>query len=166
MDASRLLKTAILPALDELKLLGIPDTTAARRLMLAIALQESGLQNRRQVISGKGEVGPARGWWQFERGGGCHGVLTHRASKERMLWICDRYTIGTSSAALWEAIHYQDIVAAAAARLLVYTLPDALPTTVADGWAQYIEAWRPGQPWPGHWSSSWYSADAAVKALE
>ena len=40
----------------------------AERMMLAIGIQESGFQHRRQIV-GIAEYGPARGWWQFERPG-------------------------------------------------------------------------------------------------
>ena len=51
-------------------------TPNAVHLLLAIGLQESGLCERCQIIDGGGK-GPARGLWQFERGGGVVGVLTH-----------------------------------------------------------------------------------------
>ena len=164
MNPERLLKTAISPALDELAALGIPSSKDAARFLLAIALQESGLIHRRQVVAGGAEAGPAASWWQFEQGGGCRGVLTHPSAAPRMTKLCDAYSVQATPAALWEAMRFQDIVAAAAARLLVFTLPSALPVTEADGWAQYLAAWRPGKPRPAEWSKNWALASAAVGA--
>ena len=162
MDPKRLLKTAILPAMDELATLGIPASVPAARLMLAIALQESGLRHRRQVVAGGAEAGPASSFWQFEQGGGCRGVLTHHASGARMAKICEGYNVQPTPGGLWEAMRYNDIVAAAAARLLVYTLPKGLPETADEGWAQYISAWRPGKPHPETWAGHWATASASV----
>ncbi len=155
MTPQRLLQRAILPALDELATLGIPSTVPAARMMLAIALQESGLNHRRQVSAGGEENGPAASYWQFEVGGGCRGVLTHPASKAKMLAICDAFNIKAEPQALWEAMRYNDIVAAAAARLFLYTYPKSLPMTADDGWQQYISIWRPGKPHPETWAKNW-----------
>lgn len=162
MTPERLLHRAILPALDELATLGIRAEVSAARFILAIALQETGLRNRRQVVAGGAEAGPAASFWQFEQGGGCKGVLTHSSAAPRMKAICDAYNIEATPAALWEAMRYQDIVAAAAARLLVYTLPGALPSTEAEGWAQYVSAWRPGKPHPETWPAAWKLATETV----
>lgn len=162
MTPLRLLVTAIDPAMLELAAGGIVDTPAARRFVLAVALQESQLRHRRQVGSDGFEDGPAASFWQFEKGGGCRGVLRHRASAPHMRAICGAYNIEPTEQALWEAMRYQDIVAAAAARLLVLTLPDALPRTQEQGWSQYIEAWRPGKPHPKTWAGHWATAGATV----
>jgi hypothetical protein len=154
MKPVRLLNLAIVPALAELSRCGIPDTVDARRIMLAIALQESGLTNRRQVVGGT-ESGPAASFWQFEAGGGCKGVLTHYLTAQTMRNLCFEFNVDATPAALWEAMRYHDIIAAIAARLLIYTLPSKLPTTAAEGWAQYTAAWRPGKPHPDKWQSCW-----------
>lgn len=165
MNPNRLLQTAILPALDELATLGIPSSVSAARFLLAIALQESGLAHRRQVVAGGAEAGPAASWWQFEQGGGCKGVLTHPSAAPRMLKVCEAYGVQPTPAALWEAMRFQDIVAAAAARLLIYTLPSALPETADAGWSQYVSAWRPGKPKPDTWAANWAAAGAAAGVM-
>ncbi len=142
MTPQRLLSLAIVPAMSELQSYGIFDTMDARRLVLAIALQESGLKNRRQVGNEGLETGPAASFWQFEQGGGCRGVLSHSATARPMLEMCEAFNVTPTPAGLWEAMRYNDIVAAIAARLLIYTLPSKLPTTAAQGWSQYIDAWR------------------------
>lgn len=162
MTPQRLLTTGIAPALAELEALGIPDSVDARRILLAIALQETSLQHRRQVVSGGVENGPAASFWQFEQGGGCRGVLTHPTVADRMNKICFAFNVMPTSAGLWEAMRYNDVVAAAAARLLIYTLPKKLPTTEAEGWAQYLSAWRPGKPHPEVWAANWRNATLAV----
>jgi hypothetical protein len=123
--------------------------------VLAIALQESALAHRRQVGAGGIENGPAASFWQFEQGGGCKGVLNHYLVASTMRNLCVDFNVEPTAAGLWEAMRYQDTVAAIAARLLIYTLPGKLPTTPADGWAQYTDAWRPGKPHPEKWASNW-----------
>lgn len=159
MKPSDLLSTAIIPALTRLNM----DSIDARRFMLAIALQESGLTARRQRSADGTESGPASSFFQFEKNGGCRGVLTHRATAPIMRQVCTDFNVEPNALALWEAMRYQDIVAACAARLLIYTLPTPMPKTAADGWAQYLDAWRPGKPHPTTWAGHWATADAAVR---
>lgn len=163
MTPQRLLKTAIIPALAELQAHGIKDTFEARRFLLAIALQESRIDKRRQVTASGKEDGPACSFWQFEKGGGCRGILNHRQTKAIATAICRDYDIEPTEQGLWEAMRYQDIVAAAAARLLIYTLPSPLPTTAEQGWQQYIDAWRPGKPHPATWAGHWKTAEKTIK---
>jgi len=162
MSPIRLLNLAIIPALAELARCGIPDTTDARRFLLAIALQESNLAYRRQVVSGGVENGPAASFFQFEPGGGCKGVLTHFLTASCMRGMCVDFNIEATPQGLWEAMRYNDIIAAIAARLLVYTLPSKLPTTADEGWAQYVSAWRPGKPHPENWPNAWNLATLTV----
>lgn len=166
MTPIRLLQSAIIPALAELAKLGIPDSAEARRFALAIALQESGLAHRRQVGSSGLEDGPAVSFWQFEMGGGCRGVLTHPVAAPMMRQVCADYRVEPTAPGLWDAMRYNDTVAACAARLLFYVLPDALPTTSAQGWAQYVAAWRPGKPKPGTWAANWNVADLTIHNMQ
>lgn len=162
MTPIRLLKTAIMPALDELATLGVPSNIRAARFMLAIALQESNIAHRRQVISGGEEAGPATSFWQFEKNGGCLGVLSHPSTALKMTSICNSFNVKSDPASLWEAMRYQDIVAACAARLLIYSLPRSLPENAEEGWSQYISAWRPGKPHPEKWAECWRIAVETV----
>lgn len=162
MTPIKLLNTGIGPALLELEALGVPDSLDAQRFLLAIALQESGLQHRRQVGNDGLENGPAASFWQFEQGGGCRGVLSHRSTARQMLVMCEAFNVTPTPAGLWEAMRYNDIVAAAAARLLIYTLPSKLPTTAAQGWAQYLDGWRPGKPREATWAKNWVQATISV----
>lgn len=165
MTPQRLLKYGIVPALTELAAFGIPDSFDARRILVAIALQESRVAHRRQVTENGAENGPAASFWQFEKGGGCAGVLRHHASADSMAQICQFFNVEPTAAALWEAMRYNDIVAAAAARLLIYTLPQKLPLTETQGWAQYIDAWRPGKPHIKTWAANWLLAGQIVRGL-
>lgn len=165
MTPDRLLATGILPALSELSnLAGIHDTPEARRMLLTIGLQETGLRHRRQVSASGREDGPAASFWQFERGGGCRGVLTHKATAAPMRAMCALYNVEPTENGLWEAMRYQDVIAAAAARLLLFTLPAPLPIQAGSGWQQYLTAWRPGKPHPASWAACWETADRAVMA--
>lgn len=164
MNPIRLVTTAIGPALADLAKMGIPDSFEARRFLLAIALQESGLSSRRQKDGSGAQNGPAVSFWQFEQGGGCKGVLTHGAVAHKMGLMCDDYNVGSTPAALWEAMRYHDIIAAAAARLLLYTLPSSIASTVDAGWAQYVSAWRPGKPRPETWAANWQLADLTIRS--
>lgn len=130
------------------------DTPAARAMLLAIGLQESKFQHRTQV------QGPARGYWQFEEQGGVMGVLTHRQSAALSVTVCDALGYVPTPNGAFPAIADNDVLACAFARLLLWTLPDALPTTAVEGWAQYLAAWRPGRPHPETWAGNW------AKALE
>ena len=163
MTPELLLSTGIVPALTYLRGHGIPDTLAARRMILAIAMQESGLRHRRQVSADGTESGAASSFVQFEKGGGCKGVLTHRGVKDIMLKACADFNLTPTPEGLWEAMRYNDVIACIAARLLLFTLPNRLPETQEQGWLQYLDAWRPGKPHPEKWPTIWSAADLIVK---
>lgn len=142
---------AIAPALKLLP--GYMDSPQARVMLLAIGLQESALTHRAQILTG-GKKGPARGLWQMERGGGVLGVLTHRASRKLAHQLCAAFEVHPDSREVWEALESNDILAAALARLLLWTDPLALPAVDDDkgAWALYLRVWRPGKPRPEHWA--------------
>lgn len=121
-------------------------------MMWAIGLQESRMHHRYQVLDDGGK-GPARGLWQFERGGGCLGVLTHPASRFWMHRVCVARDVKPASRVLWLALEHDDVLAAAAARLLLFTDPKRLPhpEDAAGGWRYYIRNWKPGKPHPKTW---------------
>jgi len=130
----------------------------ARVMLIAIALQESALRHRHQV------GGAAHGFWQFESRGGTRGVLRHRATRHYALSLLDVlvYSPKTSHKTVHKLLEHNDVLAAGFARLLLWTLPDALPTHAAEGWEQYLEAWRPGRPHPGTWPANWRAAEESV----
>lgn len=138
----------------------------ARVMLFAIGLQESRFEHRFQVVQGKpGAKGPARGYWQFERGGGCKGVVIHPASRFWMANLCAARDVPFNAAAIWNAIETDDVLAAGAARLLLFTSSKRLPSlTDQDGaWAYYLELWRPGRPHSQTWPELWR---AALKAAD
>lgn len=154
MDLNLLQSLAIDPAISLLT-----DRMSSRTgkvMLIAIALQESRAKYRAQI------GGPARGYWQFERGGGTYGVLKHHASAAHAKRVCETLDIKAETYAVYDAIEYNDVLAAALARLLLWTLPQPLPATREEGWAQYIEAWRPGKPHPSTWPEAWDKAEQAV----
>ena len=147
---------AILDAIDEAFTLLPPkmNTRPARVEMLAIGNQESGFLHRRQLVGNPPRpVGPAKGFWQFERGGGCVGVLTHPASQALMISLCMQRGVKPTALALWDAIENDDVLAAGAARLLLYTDPRPLPAVHDAGgaWGYYVDNWRPGKPHKAKW---------------
>jgi hypothetical protein len=141
---------------------GVTSPLPVRRWLLAVAMQESALQHRFQVL-GNGAAGPARGWWQFEQGGGIAGVLRHATSRPRILVCCDAMGVRAEPAALWRAIEGNDLLAYACARLLLLTDPGPVPTDEDAAWKVYRwDLWRPGAPHPDKWPGNW---DAAGEAL-
>jgi hypothetical protein len=124
-------------------------------MLLAIGLQESRFTHRRQI------GGPARGFYQFEHGGGVKGVLQHRSTMGIICNILDRLEYDRNTSTSYNAIEHNDTLATVYARLLLWTLPAALPGKDDDEWAweQYIEAWRPGRPhrdtWSGFYRQAW-----------
>jgi hypothetical protein len=148
---AEVLSKAVAPALALLP--ASMDSQAARVLLLTIGLQESRLCTRCQVLNG-GAPGPAHGLWQMERGGGVHGVLHHPASRTYATQICDVRKVLATEDAVWKALQTDDVLAAAFARLLLYTDYQALPggDDVQGAWLLYVHRlWRPGKPKPDTW---------------
>ena len=133
------------------------DSPAATALLLAIGLQESRFEHRRQIN------GPARGVYQFERGGGVRGVLMHPSSKrhaQAALLALSYPRSAWTPMACYAAIEHNDVLATVFARLLLWTLPDALPASDEPdrGWDAYMAAWRPGTPRPERWATYYRAA--------
>lgn len=130
------------------------DSALARLQVLTTGLQESRLTARRQHGNG-----PARGLWQFERGGGVHGVLTHPASRAHAMTLCEARGVAPVAMDVWTALETDDVLAAGFARLLYWTDPASLPGLgqVTATWALYLRTWRPGKPhaatWPDHYEN-------------
>lgn len=134
------------------------DSAQARVMLLAIGWQESAFVRRLQV------GGPARGYWQFERGGGVVGVLRHMASALHARDICERRGVLPTASAAYLAIAHDDVLAAAFARLLLWTDPMPLPAIgdQAGGWSLYSRTWRPGKPHPDRWPANYMRASNIV----
>lgn len=138
-------------------------TPNAVHMLLAIGLQESGLCERCQIIDGGGK-GPARGLWQFERGGGVVGVLTHPLTRTHAWDVCRERGVNAVSQDVWAALETDDVLAATFARLLLWTDPRPLPTPndTEAGWAYYERNWRPGKPHPERWPANFARAGRFV----
>lgn len=139
------------------------DTPEARLILLAIGLQESGLIARCQIVDG-GARGPARGLWQFERGGGVKGVLLHPASRYWALKLCEARQCPPDGWQVWERLETDDVLAAGLARLLLFTDQRKLPAPgdIDGAWAYYVRNWRPGKPHRDRWTSNYGQALAST----
>ena len=154
---------ALVPVLDAaLELLPVAmDAPEARVMLLAIAAQESACTARCQAGNG-----PARGLWQFERGGGVKGVLTHDASRYWAHQVCAARGVPPIDGQVWARMETDDTLAAAFARLLLFTDPRRLPALGAENpaWDCYQRNWRPGKPHPDRWPANYRSALNIVTA--
>lgn len=158
-----ILRDIILPALALLP----PKMTSirAQAMLLAIGQQESELHYRRQWPEG-----PASGLWQFERDGGVAGVMRHHATREVAKDLCWRCGVAATVSAVYHSLDRDDILAAGMARLLLWTLPGALPgrPDVDGAWDQYVAAWRPGKPrrekWDDNYARAWDAVLGTVRA--
>jgi len=123
------------------------DTPSAKAMLIAIAMQESRWDERRQI------GGPAHGFFQFELAG-VRGVLTHKASSPIIRSVLDRLDYDHKPGTSYVAIEHNDVLAFAYARCLLWTLPGLLPfkDEPDEGWQQYLEAWRPGKPRRASWN--------------
>ena len=115
-------------------------TRPARVLLHAINLQENPTRLEQQV------KGPARGDYQFERGGGVKGVMTHAASKRLAEEVCRARGVAFNAESIYQAIGRDPVLAAALARLLLWTDPKPLPAAGDEqgAWELYLRVWRPG----------------------
>lgn len=142
------------------------DSAEARVMLLAIGMQESRFEHRRQLGNG-----PARGWWQFERGtrqsrGGVWGVMLHDASRYWLARLCQARGCEFTADAIWRRIETDDVLAAGLARLLLFTDPRRLPALgdADGGWRLYMRTWRPGKPHPQTWPAYYRRAHVVVTA--
>jgi hypothetical protein len=147
MTLSEIRERAIAPALAMLpaRMSSVPAVAQ----MLAIGLQESRFEHRRQI------GGPARGFWQFEQGGGVRGVLRHSASRVHAQAVCRARNVIATESAVYAALEHDDVLAAAFARLLLWTDPKPLPALGDEqgAWDLYLRVWRPGKPHRHTWDA-------------
>ena len=124
------------------------DTPEARVMLLAIGMQESRFLHRKQIN------GPARGFFQFEEGGGVRGVLKHPSTKRIIQDVIFKLGIGADEC--YNCLSEDDDLAAAFARLLLSTDPKPLPSLTSDpgeSWDYYMRTWRPGKPHRETWDA-------------
>lgn len=159
------LRRIIAPALELLP--AKMGSDEALVMLVAIALQESGLDSRDQDDP-LNRIGPARGLWQFEQRGGVRDVLTHQATQGYARQLCGSRACPATERSVFLALGGDDILAAGFARLLLWPDPDALPGIGdADGaWRYYVANWRPGKPRPLHWPGHYALATQAVTSQD
>lgn len=148
--------------------IAIPVTDAARVLVMTIAGQESRWENRRQI--GIGQYHPqsigARGYWQFESTWGGPVALNDVMQKTpvQLATVCKMLEIPTDELTLYEACAWNDTLACAMARLLLWVDPAPLPA-VGDkegAWQYYLRNWRPGAPHRSTWDGLYDQSLAAI----
>lgn len=164
MTPALLLRGVVRPVLALMG--GAYASREAETMLLAIAVQESGLRHRRQIgQDGRPLEHLARGLWQFERGGGVRGVLEHSTTKAAAAEAARLLLYPAEPAAIHEALADNDQLACVWARLLLWTLPQPLPAIGQEevAWHQYVQAWRPGKPHRPRWTDAYA---IAVKATE
>lgn len=160
-----ILRSAINPALSLLPVK--MDSDAARVMLLSIGLQESRLTFRQQKTSDPYHPGPAAGLWQFERGGGVAGVMSHLQTHATAMEFCKARKVPFDSSLIWSALPHDDILAAGFARLFLWTDRKPLPDVDAsheDAWDCYLRTWRPGRPRRESWDEFHAQARAQVIA--
>jgi hypothetical protein len=134
------------------------NSPEAEVLLLAIGLQESRFEHRQQI------GGPARSFWQFERGGGVVGVLRHEATAKHAHAVCVLRGIAPTPEAVYARMLDDDLLGASFARLLLYSDPRPLPVLgkSAEAWEYYLRTWRPGKPHRKTWDALYDQALQAV----
>jgi len=144
---------------------GAMTSREAVAMLLAIGLQESGFSARRQGGSPTTVgIGPARGFWQFERGGGVAEILSSPNTKDIIVPIVKLFCFQPTAVACHEAIQNHDVLAVCFARLLLWRDPRTLPGPhdPHTGWDIYLKNWRPGKPhestWQWHFNHAWQIA--------
>lgn len=165
MTLQEIIAHAIDPALELLpeKMRG----ANVRMMLLAIGLQESRFEHRKQI------KGPARGFWQFELGseasrGGVWGVYMHALTRECLRDLCWSRGVQFGPAAIYRALETDDVLAAGLARLLLWTDPEPLPgpRESQEAWSLYLRTWRPGRPHPETWQRLFAQALQAAQLAE
>lgn len=145
MSLKQVRAEAITPAL---KLLPKNMTSPSAEIqLLATHLQEAPNREQCQLPVREGKCGPARGIFQFERGGGVVGVLTHVQSRKHVLAVCQALGVTPTVDGIFNALPTkEDVLDAALARLLYWTDPRPLPAVgdVEGAWQYYLRNWRPG----------------------
>lgn len=156
MHTEEFMRTIIKPTLTMLRQdFQIGSEERAGPMLLVIAQQESELKYRDQLDeSGQPrQIGPATGFWQFEKNGGTAGVLQHPASRAIAQKMCERFNVSWQNPyGPWEFFALGgaegDTLACVFARLLLLTDPAPLPSATRENgevaFQYYLRNWRPG----------------------
>lgn len=155
------------PRLERQLALNLGNSPKSSAMLLAIALQESGLQHRLQVSSSTGQEMQhlARGWWQCEPIS-CRLLLSNPATTWLPKVMAD-YGLRGTAAVLHDLVRDVDMLAVWAARGLLWCLPQPLPLPLFEqrelAWSQYLAAWNPGKARPEKWPENWRVAVRVVR---
>jgi hypothetical protein len=145
---------------------GPQDSPAAARMLLAIALHESGLEHRVQVgRDGKKLPHLARGYWQFEPAG-VRAAISHPSNEWLRAKLPELGYAGAAAKDLHHAVAHSELLMVLLARGLLWPdrarLADAEETERA--YRIYDGCWRPGAKRPAAWPGCWSKAVAEVPA--
>lgn len=168
LAAKRLLLETIRPVHDGLKAeFGIPNPPEAEIMSVAAAYQESKCSARDQ--GDPNVIGPATGFWQFEKNGGVAEILEHPMTDDIARALAVRSGIAATRDSVWRFFTSEqgDELACVFARLLVWkdraALPAATPAAASEAYAYYDRNWRPGAKRPNDWPTSWNIALQVVR---
>lgn len=141
--------------------IAIPVSDNARVIELAIAGQETDWKYRLQMNGG-----PARSYWQFEKGGGLAGIMKLFPAKVSSL--CNGFDIPYNMDIIFEAMAWHDPLAAGLARILLWSDPRKLPEVGDEkgAWQYYLDTWRPGMPHPEKWAAVYAQSLSLVKGKQ
>lgn len=148
---------------------GIPESPGADAMVIACGFQESRFATRDQRDAANA-LGPATGWWQFEKNGGVAEIIEARQTRDVAAELCRRAGVKAERDPVWRlfASAAGDELACAFARLLVWKDPAALPAVdpgaSQEAYIYYDRNWRPGRKRPQDWSMSWAAALEIVGA--
>ena len=146
---------------------GIPRSPGADALSIASAYQESKCRVRDQ--GDDNIVGPATGFWQFEKNGGVAEIMESGKTGPIMQTLCERIGVNWTRDAIWRLFVTPDgdELACSFARGLTWKDPRALPPADASGrdfaYRYYDDNWRPSKERPHDWPESW---DVALWVLQ
>ena len=171
MTPDRMCTSIVLPTLKlmaDMPDVGIPVSDTAVVELVAIAGQESGWSARRQI--GIGQYYPqtvgARSYWQMESTWGGPVAINDVMQRvpNKLAAVCAYLEIPTDELGLYEACAWNDTLACALARLLLWIDPSPLPALGQKdvAWNYYVRNWHPGAP---HYESWYGNYDAAMQAL-
>jgi len=166
MTPVKLLQEVVLPGLGYMSsVLGHntgPTTDGPAQVMLmAIVGQEAAFQYRLQI------GGPARSYWQFEKGGGVAGVMRNATTGKWARSVCAALDIPSDENTVYEAMAWSDHLATSMARFNLWLAPGALPAVGRedDAYNYYVRQWAPGKPDKSRWHPNYEAAMQAVAAL-
>jgi hypothetical protein len=157
--------------LSELPGVKMPVSDKATVLVMTIAGQESRWEHRRQI--GIGSYHPqkvgARGYWQFESTWGGPVALNDVMQKTptQLAAVCAHLDVPVDELTLYEALAWNDTLACALARLMLWQDPHPLPEigNKVAAWDYYIRNWRPGAPHPQTWGD-YYDTAVAITGTD